>query len=139
MWMDNEMFDYKKIDRDDISILYLRGDLNALSADQLRKVINDVILSKHLKVIVEVSSLELIDSSGLGALVSLFKRMRSVCGHLKIVGLQGQPLELFQLLDLHKVFDLVNNIEDAMEQFQGKYNREESAIHLTEQSVSWPK
>ncbi|MGO9546369.1 MAG: STAS domain-containing protein [Rhodomicrobium sp.] len=55
-------------------------------------------------VVLDLSKVEFVDSSGLGALVFLHKRLVSKGHKLKIVGLKGQPLQLFTNLHLVPVF-----------------------------------
>jgi anti-sigma B factor antagonist len=55
-------------------------------------------------VILDFSRVEFVDSSGLGALVFLHKRLASKGHKLKVVGLRGQPLQLFTNLHLVPVF-----------------------------------
>ena len=54
----------------------------------------------------DLSNLKLIDSSGLGALISLYKQARSNGGTVSFVGVADQPLVLFKLLKLDRVFAL---------------------------------
>ena len=53
---------------------------------------------------VDLSALRLIDSSGVGVLVSLFKRIRASGGEVRLEGLRDQPLAIFKLLRLDRVF-----------------------------------
>ncbi len=55
-------------------------------------------------VLLDLSKVEFVDSSGLGILVFLHKRLVSNGHKLKIVGLKGQPLQLFTNLHLLPVF-----------------------------------
>ena len=55
-------------------------------------------------VVLDLSKVEFVDSSGLGILVFLHKRLVSGGHSLKIVGLKGQPLQLFTNLHLLPVF-----------------------------------
>jgi anti-sigma B factor antagonist len=54
-------------------------------------------------VVVDLSFLRVIDSSGVGAIVSLYKRVRATGGDVRVVGLRDQPLAIFQLLRLDRV------------------------------------
>lgn len=55
-------------------------------------------------VLLDLSKVEFVDSSGLGILVFLHKRLISTGHKLKIIGLKGQPLQLFTNLHLLPVF-----------------------------------
>ena len=58
---------------------------------------------KRKRVTVDLSALRLIDSSGVGAIVSLYKRVRAQGGKVGVTGLRDQPLAIFKLLRLDKV------------------------------------
>ena len=49
---------------------------------------------------------ELIDSSGVAALVSLFKKLRSRGGEMSLRGARDQPLAILKLLRLDRVLEL---------------------------------
>jgi len=55
---------------------------------------------------VDLSDLRLIDSSGVGALVGLYKRVRAAGGAVRFVGVTAQPLVIFKMLRLDMVFGL---------------------------------
>ncbi len=48
----------------------------------------------------------MIDSSGVGAIVSLFKRVKADGGQVLVAGAKDQPLAVLKLLKLDKVFGL---------------------------------
>jgi anti-sigma B factor antagonist len=64
------------------------------------------VASKPSRVTVDLSMLDLIDSSGVAALVKLYKGVRGGGGAFKIAGARDQPLAIFKLLRMDKVFDL---------------------------------
>ena len=85
--------------------LQVRGELDALTSDELRPTL-DALVSDADDVVVDLSGLRLIDSSGVGALVSLYKRVRNNGGSVRFVGVAAQPLAIFKLLRLDLVFAL---------------------------------
>jgi anti-sigma B factor antagonist len=87
----------------DAIVLKVEGELDALTAPHLRPVLEDLLAASPKKVTVDLSSLRLIDSSGVGAIVSLFKRQRAAGGEFEITGLAGQPLAIFKVLRLDRV------------------------------------
>ena len=98
-------------------MLSLKGSLNALTAPEIKPDIDALVAEKRLRVAVDLAALELIDSSGVGAIVSLFKRIRMLGGDVKIAALRGQPKEIFRILRLEKAFDLVATVADAEARF----------------------
>jgi anti-sigma B factor antagonist len=57
-------------------------------------------------VIADLSQLEFIDSSGVGALLSLYKRLPAPNPSVKLRGVQPQVQSVIELLRLHRIFDL---------------------------------
>ncbi|HEX6835710.1 MAG TPA: STAS domain-containing protein, partial [Polyangia bacterium] len=63
-----------------------------------------LVAEKRPTITVDLSDLRLIDSSGVGAIVSLYKRMRALGAKVEVVGLKDQPLAIFRLLRLDRIF-----------------------------------
>jgi anti-sigma B factor antagonist len=97
---------YRRVDEAEGTILYIRGELDALSAADLRPLLDKVVEDHPPRVMVDLSELRLIDSSGIGALVSLYKRVRAAGGSVSFTGVTSQPLVIFKLLRLDVVFEL---------------------------------
>lgn len=96
--------DFSKIVRPDATVLQIGGELDSLTAPELRPTLEDIAQEQPPKVIVDLSRLRLIDSSGVGAIVSLFKQVRAFGGEFEVTGVQGQPRSIFQVLRLDRVF-----------------------------------
>jgi anti-sigma B factor antagonist len=104
------------IDEGTGTLLRIRGELDALSAPELRPMLDRLVDERRLDITVDLSELRMIDSSGVGTLVSLYKRVRAMGGAACFVGVTGQPLVIFKLLRLDVVFGLV---EDGRESIYG--------------------
>lgn len=112
------MLEFSQEYKDEIVVLALRGKLDALTANNLRPTINELVASRKTKVIFDLKDLVLIDSSGVGAIVSLFKRVRELGGDVKIAGLAHQPKEIFRLLRLDRAFDVFESLDEARQKFK---------------------
>jgi anti-sigma B factor antagonist len=97
---------YSRTDEDDATILRIRGELDALSAPELRPLLEELVRDQRRNVTVDLSELRMVDSSGVGALVSLYKRVRAYGGDVAFTGVTAQPLVIFKLLRLDVVFGL---------------------------------
>jgi anti-sigma B factor antagonist len=86
--------------------LMVVGSLDINSAPMLSDEIDKIIATRPGKVIVDLSALDLIDSSGVAALVKLYKGVRGGGGAITIAGARDQPLAIFKLLRMDKVFNL---------------------------------
>jgi anti-sigma B factor antagonist len=93
-----------RTDNGDTTVLKIDGVLDAVTAPEVRPLVEAVIADQRRDVIVDLSSLRLIDSSGVGVIVSLFKRAKAYGGAVKVSGLKDQPLTIFKLLRLDRVF-----------------------------------
>jgi len=88
------------------SRLQIDGAIDALTAPELRPIFDKVVADRRMRVTVDIENVTMIDSSGVGAIVSLFKRVKAEGGELLVVGAKDQPLAVFKLLKLERVFGL---------------------------------
>jgi len=86
--------------------LTIRGSLDINTAPALAEEIDKIVATRPTKVAVDLAALDLIDSSGVAALVKLYKGVRSSGGGITIIGVRDQPLAIFKLLRMDKVFNL---------------------------------
>ena len=87
-------------------VLRLEGALDFQSAPELRAVFDELVASKVSLVTLDLEGLKTIDSSGVGAVVSLFKRVKANGGAVVVKNVKGQPLAILKLLRLERVFGL---------------------------------
>jgi anti-sigma B factor antagonist len=95
-----------RIDLDSELRLKIEGALDALTARDVRPIFDQVVAEKPKRVAIDLESLTLIDSSGVGAIVSLFKRVKADGGQVVVVHAQDQPLAVLKLLKLDRIFGL---------------------------------
>jgi anti-sigma B factor antagonist len=94
---------YSIVAKDGTTFITIDGTLDAVSVSDLRGELDQLVESRPKAVDVDLSQLRMIDSSGVGALVSLFKRVRAKGGDVVIRGVRDQPLAIFQLLQLDRL------------------------------------
>ncbi len=94
---------FSRTDEGTATTLKIDGSLDAISTPELRSAIDNLVAEKRKNIVVDLSALRLIDSSGVGAIVSLYKRARAHGGKVSVTGLRDQPLAIFKLLRLDKV------------------------------------
>lgn len=95
---------YTRTDNGDDTVIEFEGTLDAVTAPEFRTLVEELVAENRQNITLELSSLRLIDSSGVGVIVSLFKRVRANGGQVRIVGLRDQPRAIFRLLRLDRVF-----------------------------------
>ncbi|MFC5381184.1 anti-sigma factor antagonist [Aquipuribacter nitratireducens] len=89
------------------------GRLTMVSAPQLRAVVTACVTTGDARVVVDMSAVEFIDSSGLGALVAGLKAARQGGGDLRIARLAPQVLTVLQLTNLDRVMRPYASVEEA--------------------------
>ena len=83
--------------------LNITGELDAVSVPDLRPALDDLISKGHKKIVVDLKGLRLIDSSGVGAIVYLFRRVKGSGGTVVVRGASDQPLAILRLLKLDQI------------------------------------
>ena len=95
-------------------IIKLHGDFDA---DTVKIMKDDIeTYSKFsTNIIFDLKDVNFIDSSGIGAIVFLYKRMVTKGFIVCVAGLTQQPLELFQMLFLDKTINCYLNVDSYLE------------------------
>ncbi len=85
----------------DALVVALDGELDAKSVTLLRPCFEEL-ADAGKAVVLDLSDVSFVDSSGIGAIVFLFKRLQARDLKVSVVGLRPQPRELFMMLRIHK-------------------------------------
>jgi anti-sigma B factor antagonist len=88
---------------DGVATLRIEGELDAVTVSDLRPALDSLVAERHARIVVDLSGLQLIDSSGVGALVFLYKKAKEYGGVVTVTGVRDQPLSIFKLLRLDRV------------------------------------
>lgn len=98
---------------DDRLLVNVDGQLVVSNRQELKQAILEEVEQGARLVVVDFSKSPYIDSSGLGALVSLGKRLRELGGDLRLAGLNDDLRTLFDLTRLDALFPLYATRDDA--------------------------
>lgn len=99
-------------------LLAVREDrLDAHNSGELKAQMLKLFEEGKNNLVVDLQAVRFVDSSGLGALVSGFKNASSRNGSLKLSGLQLQVKSMFELTRLHRVFEIFNDVDEALASF----------------------
>ena len=91
----------------------LEERLDARVATDFKERMAELIASGNTKIVMDLSKVEFIDSSGLGAIVSSLKRMGGR-GDLVVCGLQETTMTMFKLTRMDRVFQVFSNEQQAV-------------------------
>lgn len=103
---------------DDIIVEIVNLDRATLrEAEELKAQVNEKIDNGYLKVIIDLSTVEFLDSTFLGVIVNTLKKVAKTGGDLKLVGFKPNVQAMFELTRLFRVFETYSNLQDAIKSF----------------------
>src|SRR5678815_3731740 len=94
-------------------------ELDASNASELRRDMAPV-LQANTKVVLDLSRVRFMDSSGLGAMLSCLRQISARKGNLKLCGLSKQVRGAFELVRLHRIFEVYPTKAEAVLAFHPK-------------------
>jgi anti-sigma B factor antagonist len=103
--------------RGGVTVVAVDGQLIVGNRHELKDMIQAALDRGERKLLVDFSQTGYIDSSGLGALVSISKRIREASGELRLAGLNDDLRSLFELTKLDTLFTITETPEQALATF----------------------
>lgn len=100
-----------------VLIRILDERMDAHNSSDLKERMLQLFDDEKCHIVIDLTQVRFVDSSGLGALVSGFKNASARNGNLKLSGLQPQVKSMFELTRLHRVFEIFPDVEDALSSF----------------------
>ena len=101
---------------DVVVVSVLVEELDASNVDEFKRGMTSV-LEAHTKLVIDLHRLRFTDSSGLGAFLSCLRHVNARGGDVKLCGLSPQVLAVFELVRLHRIFDIYGTPEEAVRAF----------------------
>ena len=89
------------------------GQINLVSAPTLRRDLHDLVTAGGNLWVVDLSGVDFIDSSGLGALISGLKAAREAGGDLRIAAPNAQVMKVLELTNLTRVLSPYESVDAA--------------------------
>ena len=105
-------FDVKK--QNDVTVIDVEGQLIVGNRQELKQKVMEELETGARKFLIDFSSTGYIDSSGLGVLVSLSKKIREQGGELRLANLNEDLRTLFELTKLDTLFKIADSRQEAM-------------------------
>jgi anti-sigma B factor antagonist len=103
--------------REGIVILTLKGRLAAGESNALREKVNALAAAEQYRLVLDLSTLDYIDSTGLGIMVICHTSVKRHGGAIKLVNVNKRNVELLLLTKLHTVFEVFTEVQDAVNSF----------------------
>ena len=103
---------------DSVTVLAVRGELDAHTAPELETAIKKCRDEGKTKLIVHGGELDYISSAGLGVFMAFIEEIRTMDGDIKICALQPKIFDVFDLLGFPLIYHIVDTEEEALSLFE---------------------
>lgn len=107
-----------KLDLDEVSripVLRVTGEIDVCTAPEFKSVINKAIFAGATNLIVDLTDVSYMDSSGFGTLLGATKRIRPRGGTVTLVGCSEAIERMLKITRLDTIFGVYPCVEDAVE------------------------
>ncbi|MCX7876918.1 MAG: STAS domain-containing protein [Melioribacteraceae bacterium] len=110
-------------EKDSVSVIDVKGFLDAHTAPELENVFNKLIDTNQFKVVVNFNELNYISSAGLGVFMAYIETMRENNGDIKFSNMKENVYNIFDLLGFPLLYEFFKNEDDAINKFleSGKF------------------
>jgi len=88
-------------------LLECQYKLDMSNSLKIESVISDLIKNNHRDIIIDLNKVEILDSSGIGLLVVVNKRLKKIDGTLKIANLNEQLKQMFFTMHIDKLLEII--------------------------------
>ncbi len=103
--------------KDGTGLVTMNGPLTAGQVDAFRAEFNEWQKSSETvrNVVLDCHGIDFMDSSGLGALIALLKRITERGGDLKLARLPKKVRMVFEITRAYKIFQICDTVEEALQ------------------------
>ena len=96
------------------TVVEVGGEIDVYTAPQLRERVVDLVAAGQVDLVLDLSDVEFLDSTGLGVLVGALNRVRANDGSLALILTQERILKIFEITGLRKVFPIYSTVAEAV-------------------------
>jgi anti-sigma B factor antagonist len=94
-------------------VLEIGGEIDVYTAPKLRERLVELVAAGEKNIVADLARVDFLDSTGLGVLVGVHRRLRANAGHLGLVCAHERLLKIFRITGLDTVFDIHRSVEEA--------------------------
>lgn len=117
---DRPIFDLSTSDQDGVKVFHLKGRLmDQPHADSLMSALDDAVNAGHKSVVLDLSGLQYMNSTGLNILINVLTRTRNSGGDALIAALSNSVRQLFVVTKLDSVFVITPDVASAVARLKG--------------------
>ena len=112
-----ENFEVAREDRSNVSILRLKGFLDAHTAPNFEQAIQELIEEDRYNIIVSMSDLNYISSAGLGVFMGFIEEIRENDGDIKLTNMTDKVYKVFDLLGFPALYQIFKEEAEAEKEY----------------------
>ena len=101
--------------REGAAVISLSGEVDVYTSPRVKQEIVDLLNQGSTRLVIDVTRVEYLDSTGLGVLIGGLKRAREHDGDLRLICDNPRILRIFEITGLTKIFDIHRNEAEALE------------------------
>lgn len=107
----------REMPKEDIVLLTAVGKIDVKTSLQLKATLQEQMQQKIIRIILDLSRIEYISSSGVSALIDTEMTLKEQGGKLVLLQPSRKVVEIFHLMNIVWFFVITENRDDAMKQF----------------------
>ena len=111
---DKEQLDVHRYARESCVVLAVLGELDLAGAPRLRQSVVSETATGIRHLVLDLTAVDFIDSTGLGVVVGALRRLRAHGAELSVVCPEQRIRRVFEICDLDRVFTLHGTVDDAV-------------------------
>jgi len=100
--------------RGEVTVVHVAGEIDIYTAPVLRERLDEHISAGRHHLVVDLTGVTFMASTGLGVLVGRLKLVRAANGTLRLVCSSERILSVFSITGLDKVFQIFPSVDDAL-------------------------
>ncbi|MFQ5824922.1 MAG: STAS domain-containing protein [bacterium] len=112
-----EGFEVSKSENVGVSILYVKGYLDAHTAQELENAFQSLVDAKKFNIVVNFKDLNYISSAGLGVFMGFIEDIRKNGGDIKLTNMKPKIFRVFDLLGFPTLYEIMDDEAMAIEKF----------------------
>ena len=111
------LFDLTVTDHHNCAVLAVTGEVDVATAPQLRQEAVRLAASGHTNLVIDLSGVDFLDSTGLGVIVGVLKRVRTHGGELAVAGAENHVRKVFEITRISDIVPMYATADDACASF----------------------
>jgi anti-sigma B factor antagonist len=109
--------EFRRKDENSVAIISMTGRLDLKNGNKLKETIKSALDDGKASIHLNLKDVEFVNSSGLGAMVSIMKEIRLHRGRLTLSDMADYVREVFDITQLSHIFEIFPNEEEALKSY----------------------